>query len=109
MQSLSPKVIRRTDPSRVEIEWSDGRTSAYTPAQLRRLCPCAQCVNETTGVRMLDPTRVSEDLRQSDLALVGNYAITMRFSDGHHTGIFTFEYLRENDPGDELHGRSRGS
>jgi DUF971 family protein len=47
---------------------------------------------------MIDPASVPADLRQSDLALVGNYAITMWFSDGHHTGIYTFEYLRENDP-----------
>ncbi|HEV8112500.1 MAG TPA: DUF971 domain-containing protein [Planctomycetota bacterium] len=98
MSSSSPKVIRRSDPTRVEIEWSDGKTSVFTPAQLRGLCPCAQCVSETTGVRMIDPASVPADLRQSDLALVGNYAITMWFSDGHHTGIYTFEYLRENDP-----------
>jgi DUF971 family protein len=97
MSSSSPKVIRRSDPTRVEIEWSDGKTSVFTPAQLRGLCPCAQCVSETTGVRMIDPASVPADLRQSDLALVGNYAITMWFSDGHHTGIYTFEYLREND------------
>ena len=98
MQHVTPKVIRRTDPSRVEIEWSDGSTTAFSSAQLRGLCPCAQCVNETTGVRMIDPQAVPGDLRQSDLRLVGNYAITMRFSDGHHTGIFTFDFLRENDP-----------
>jgi DUF971 family protein len=96
-QSFSPKVIRRSDPTRVEIEWGDGWKSVFTPAQLRGLCPCAQCVSETTGVRTIDPRNVPEDLRQSDLAMVGNYAITMRFSDGHHTGIYTFEYLRLND------------
>jgi DUF971 family protein len=98
MSTPSPKVIRRSDPTRVEIEWSDGRTTVYTPAQLRGLCPCAACVSETTGRRMNDPASVPADLRQSDLAMVGNYAITMFFSDGHHTGIYTFEYLREHDP-----------
>jgi len=98
MQSISPKVIRRSDPTRVEIEWSDGATTVYTPAQLRGLCPCAGCVSETTGVRLVDPTRIPSDLTQSDLAMVGNYAISMQFSDGHHTGIYTFEYLRANDP-----------
>lgn len=98
MSSPTPKIIRRSDPTLVEIEWTDGRKTVYTPAQLRGLCPCAQCVSETTGIRTIDPARVPEDLRQSDLAMVGNYAISMRFSDGHHTGIFTYEYLRENDP-----------
>ena len=98
MSSPTPKIIRRSDPTRVEIEWSDDRKTVYTAAQLRGLCPCAQCVSETTGVRMIDPASVPRDLLQSDLAMVGNYAISMRFSDGHHTGIFTFEFLRENDP-----------
>jgi DUF971 family protein len=100
----TPKIIRRSDPSLVEIEWTDGRKTVYTPAQLRGLCPCAGCVSETTGVRMNDPANVPADLRQFDLAMVGNYAITMRFSDGHHTGIYTYEYLRENDP----HGHPDG-
>jgi DUF971 family protein len=98
MSTPSPKIIRRSDPTRVEIEWSDGAKSVFTPTQLRRLCPCAQCVSDTTGVRMIDPAAVADDLRQSDLTMVGNYAIAMRFSDGHHTGIYTFEYLLDNDP-----------
>ena len=98
MQSISPRVIRRSDPTRVEIEWSDGKKTVYTPSQLRGLCPCAECVSETTGVRLVDPSRIPSDLTQSDLAMVGNYAISMFFSDGHHTGIYTFEFLRANDP-----------
>ncbi len=98
MASFAPTVIRRTDPTRIEIDWSDGHTSKYTPAELRGLCPCAQCVNELTGVRTLDVGRIAADLQQSAVAMVGNYGISMRFSDGHHTGIYTFKYLRENDP-----------
>jgi DUF971 family protein len=101
MTSTTPSVIRRSDPSRVEIDWSDGAKSAFTAAGLRALCPCALCVNEVTGVRMHDSATVPADLTQSDLRLVGNYAISMAFSDGHHTGIFTFEFLRR-------HGRPGG-
>jgi len=98
MRSYTPTVIRRSDPARVEIEWSDGAVSVYTPAELRGLCPCAQCVDEISGRRTNDPASVPSDLRQSDLHMIGNYAISMRFSDGHHTGIYTFPYLRENAP-----------
>ncbi len=97
MTSYVPTVIRRSDPRRVEIEWSDGARTVYSPAQLRGLCPCAQCVNEISGKRMNDPSAVPLDLEQSDLHMIGNYAISMRFSDGHHTGIYTFKFLREND------------
>src|SRR5262245_57296318 len=97
MTNPTPSVIRRSDPSKVEIEWSDGATSRFLAAELRRTCPCAQCVNEVTGVRVHDPSTVPDDLRQEDLRLVGNYGVSMRFSDGHHTGIFTFEFLRRLD------------
>jgi DUF971 family protein len=91
-------VITRSDPSRIQIEWTDGHVTTYRAAELRRLCPCAQCVHELTGQRMLDPASVADDLTQADLAMVGHYAINMRFSDGHHTGIFTFPFLRQHDP-----------
>lgn len=90
--------ILRRDPSRIAIEWADGHSTAYLASELRRLCPCAQCVSETTGQRLLDPASVGDELTQVDVRIVGNYAITVQFSDGHATGIFTYNYLRENDP-----------
>ena len=42
---------------------------------------------------------VPDDLTQSDVRLVGNYAIAIQFSDGHATGIYTYPYLRESDAG----------
>lgn len=94
MSDAAPKVIRRSDPSQVQIEWTDGTTSTISAARLRGYCPCAQCVHELTGERMIDPATVPSSTTQSDLALVGHYAVSMRFSDGHHTGIYTFPYLR---------------
>ncbi len=98
MTSTVPKVIRRSDPTRLEIEWSDGHRTIFTPAELRRICPCAGCVNEVTGQRMLDPLSVPPDLIQQDARLVGNYGLAVRFSDGHDTGIYPFRFLREHDP-----------
>jgi len=98
MTTAAPKVIRRSDPGRIEIEWADGHTTVYSAAQLRRLCPCAHCVHELTGARLLDPTAVPDELRQSDVRMVGNYAIAVQFSDGHSTGIYPYSLLRANDP-----------
>lgn len=97
-EATSPQRIGRRDPSRVEIDWSDGHRTVYRAAELRRLCPCAMCIHELTGEALLDPRSVPDDLTQSEVTLVGSYAIAVRFSDGHQTGIFTFPYLRENDP-----------
>lgn len=94
MAGPQPLIIRRSAPERVEIEWNDGATTSLSAAELRRLCPCASCVDEMSGIRTLDPSSIPDDLTQDDVRLVGNYAITVTFSDGHHTGIFTWELLR---------------
>lgn len=96
--STQPLVIRKSDSSKVEIEWADGGKTSVSAALLRRLCQCAACVQEWTGEALLDPASVPEDLTQNSLALVGNYGISVRFSDGHDTGIYTFTYIRENCP-----------
>jgi DUF971 family protein len=98
MTSTDPKVITKSDPRAVVIEWTDGHRTSYSSAQLRRICPCARCVNEVTGQRMLDPTSVPDFLAHVEVKLVGNYALAIRFSDQHDTGIFPFTFLRQNDP-----------
>ncbi len=98
MSSTHPRVIKRADPTKIEIEWDDGHGTVYTARELRVLCPCAQCVSELTGERVLRPETIPADLTQTGINMVGNYAVTVFFSDGHHLGIYTFPMLRENDP-----------
>jgi len=97
--SFLPTTITRSDPRVVSILWDDGHETRFTAAQLRRLCPCARCVDEVTGKLLLDPVSVPDDLTQADVRLVGNYGLGIRFADGHETGIYAFRMLRENDPG----------
>lgn len=96
--SQTPTRIGRRDPAKIELDWADGTRTIFRAAELRRLCPCAHCVHELTGQRLLDPASVAENLTQAGVELVGNYAIAVRFSDGHSTGIFPWPFLRENDP-----------
>lgn len=96
--STTPRVIVRSDPALIDIEWSDGHRTRYSAAELRGLCPCAHCVDELSGIRRHDPATVPADLVHEDVRMVGNYAITLRFSDGHHTGIYPFRLLRACDP-----------
>ena len=95
---MQPTAIKKSDPTRIEIEWDDGKKTVFTAAELRSLCPCANCVDEMSGRRTHDPTTVPGDLTQDEVRLVGNYAISVRFSDGHQTGIYPFPFLREADP-----------
>jgi DUF971 family protein len=93
--SCDPLSIKLSDPTSVELRWSDGTVSRFSAQRLRGLCPCAGCVNESTGVRMHDPSSVAADLLQSGGRLVGRYGLALRFSDGHDTGIYSFQFLRQ--------------
>jgi ATP-binding protein involved in chromosome partitioning len=61
---------------------------------LRIACPCAACVDETTGRRRLDPARIPEDVHARAIRPVGRYAVHIEWSDGHTTGIYSFDLLR---------------
>jgi DUF971 family protein len=93
--SVEPREIMQEGDAGLRINWADGRVCLFAAPRLRRLCPCAQCVNEFTGERMLKAEAVSEDLGIEDVGLVGRYALTFRWSDGHDTGIYSFRLLRE--------------
>lgn len=93
--AIEPREIKQEGDSALRITWADDCVCRYTAAELRRACPCAQCVNEWTGQRVLKPEVVSEELTIADLSIVGRYALNFRWSDGHETGIYSFRYLRE--------------
>jgi ATP-binding protein involved in chromosome partitioning len=99
MSAFQPRTITKSDPSKLSIEWIDGHRTVYSAARLRSLCPCAMCVSEDTGQRVHDPRSVPADLTQTDVRLVGNYAVSIQFADGHNTGIYSFRFLRDNDSG----------
>jgi DUF971 family protein len=92
---IEPTRITEENDSEISIDWSNGAASRYNAAQLRRACPCAGCVNEWTGEKMLKDDTVSEDLSFSHITVVGRYALNFHFSDKHETGIYSFEYLRK--------------
>jgi DUF971 family protein len=95
---LEPTQIVEESDSAISIEWSDGTETRYTAAGLRRVCPCAGCVNEWTGEKTLDAAAVPDELTFKHISIVGRYALNFHFSDGHETGIFSFAYLRKVDP-----------
>jgi len=76
------------------LRWGDGTEQHLAPRDLRIACRCAKCRDEMSGDRMLDPASVPLDIRLTKVWSVGNYALGLAFSDGHDTGIYTFDYLR---------------
>jgi ATP-binding protein involved in chromosome partitioning len=90
-----PRAIRRR-PDGLEIDWDGAGDVCLIGARALRLaCPCAACVDEMSRRPLLDPASVPADIRADALELVGAYGLRIRWSDGHATGIYTFETLRE--------------
>ncbi len=109
--ALSPTVPLRIhadrEASTLEIGWQDGHRTVYDTVALRWLCPCAFCRGEAGMPGWLDsrPTLAPDQTRLVDLHLVGNYAIAPSWGDGHHTGYYTFETLRDRCPCGECASR----
>jgi DUF971 family protein len=85
----------------LRITWSDGDVRDCTFRELRDQCPCATC-REKRNTPTPPPTQLSiiseaetRPLRITAMTPVGNYAYSIEFSDGHDTGIYTIEALRE--------------
>jgi DUF971 family protein len=93
--------VQVTTGEGVEIAWSDGHTSHYDFPYLRDQCPCATCNDERSKKEQQAKLGQSAVLpmykpkaKAKAAKAVGNYAIQIDFSDGHTTGIFSFDYLR---------------
>ncbi|GAC1663419.1 MAG: hypothetical protein NVS9B8_02370 [Candidatus Limnocylindrales bacterium] len=82
------------------IGWADGHATRYDFTALRWLCPCAYCRGEMGLPGWLDsaPTLTTEQTRMTDIHLVGNYAVSPHWADGHSTGFYTFNLLRDRCP-----------
>lgn len=91
----TPQQIRQAGPRALSITWRDGVESVFDVRALRLACACAHCVDEWTGEYKLDPGSVPEDVQPRNITPVGRYAIQIAWSDGHDTGIYAFDRLRE--------------
>jgi DUF971 family protein len=97
-ERTTPAEIRKKGGEQLTIRWADGHESVYPARALRGRCPCAQCVSETTGERLVFDEHVNPDVAIAAARLVGNYALHFSFTDGHTTGIYSFDYLRRICP-----------
>ena len=75
------------------VRWDDGKESKLAPKWLRARCPCAECVEEWSGKRVVGDAQVREDVRPRGMHQVGRYAMQIEWSDGHNSGIYSWEYL----------------
>ncbi len=74
----------------VVLVFSDGRELSAKAFDLRAGCPCASCVSEVTGKRLLDVKKIPADINPVDILPLGNYAVGITWSDGHASGIYPY-------------------
>ena len=99
--TVQPQQLQMTDPETLQITWDDGQIRNYRVRELRDNCPCATC-HEQRKVPPAPPTALpvitaaeAQPLRIAKMEPIGRYAYAIHFSDGHDTGLFTLESLRE--------------
>jgi DUF971 family protein len=97
--SAPPEEVALTGDGQLRILWPGGSEETVSFKRLRDRCPCAGCVEEWSGRKTLDPATIPDDIRPLAIDPIGNYAIQITWSDGHSTGIYTWDTLRKaGDP-----------
>lgn len=80
------------------VRWRDGHESRYRFDDLRKVCPCADCraaPEPPGGLQVLTgPVVRHGEIRIVEFSPVGRYALSFTWSDGHRTGIYSFDFLR---------------
>lgn len=102
-----PTEIRRDAKTGLTISWRDGSTSIIPTTLLRRECPCASCKERRGDTSHSQPltskkrsltviqNTIEEELNLQEIWSVGQYALGMRWGDGHDSGIYPFSLLFE--------------
>ena len=101
-----PREITRSGVQDIQVLWNDGHESIYPSRYLRLKCPCAECVDEWTGLRVLKGEDVNREVAPNSLQLVGRYGVRIYWGDGHSAGIYTFRMLRRLCPCQECQAAS---
>ncbi len=90
----TPIGLRRHDLRTLAVVWEDGHQDHYDVRDLRLACRCALCIEEMSGRKLLDPKKVRADVSPEVISSVGNYAVGIDWSDGHNSGLYSFDHLR---------------
>lgn len=101
-----PVEITPGDSHTMQIRWSDGETSVYSFTELRKACPCATCrqlreehdkpiLDSRYQLRLQPENAPPADPILAQVDWIGNYAVRLVWTDGHSTGIYHYEFLRE--------------
>jgi DUF971 family protein len=99
--AVRPVALSKDGDDQLVIAWSDGHRGVYAWKHLRDHCPCASCRDEHSRppdpFRVLTPQELAPrpPLAPAAVEPVGRYGYKITWNDGHDTGIYTLENLRE--------------
>ncbi len=103
--AIEPEHIAISRSNGIKIDWKDDHHSSYSLELLRDECPCATC----TGAHGTEPQKTSHSkpelfpmykpkLKMESVEEVGRYAVRIFWNDGHNSGIYSFDHLRDICP-----------
>jgi DUF971 family protein len=106
VSKTEPEHIAISKSKGIKIDWKDSHHSEYPLGYLRDECPCATC----TGAHGTQPQKsnysapaspfqmFTPTLKMLNVEPVGHYALRIDWSDGHNTGIYSFDHFRKICP-----------
>jgi Mrp family chromosome partitioning ATPase/DUF971 family protein len=81
--------------TQIRVQWPDGSVALLNNKEVRGACQCASCVEEFSGKQILNPATIPANIQATSIATLGNYAVSIAWNDGHSSGIFTWDRLKE--------------
>ncbi len=84
------------DEKEVRLSWSSGKKIAIKNIDLRLSCRCALCIDEITGQEKIKRENIPTDIKALEVTPLGNYAVGIKWSDGHASGIYPYESIEES-------------
>ncbi len=77
------------------VHWTDGSSSDIASRDLRAACQCASCVDEYSGKQILEVDSIPSDIEALEIVPIGSYAVSIKWSDGHNSGIYSWKMFKE--------------
>ncbi len=90
---IKPQSIKKTNDNQLYIQWNNQKESFYNLKKLRFACPCARCIDEWTGNKLIHLKSIDDSVKPVRIYSVGLYALAIDWSDSHKSGIYSYSYL----------------
>ena len=99
MENYYPIQLKKNENNSLSVKWNDESVTEITLTKLRDECPCVNCKGESvifeSYIPIKSPFKAAGYYEIDKIETVGNYAISIKWKDGHDTGIYSWDILRK--------------